>query len=47
MEFHEKVRAGYLELARAEAARFRIIDASRSVAETTQEIRSIIDRELE
>jgi dTMP kinase len=47
MEFHEKVRAGYLELARAEPERFRIIDASRSVAETTQEIKSIIDRELE
>jgi dTMP kinase len=47
MEFHEKVRAGYLELARAEPERFRIIDASRSVAETTQEIKSIVDRELE
>jgi len=47
MEFHEKVRAGYVELARAEPERFRIIDASRSVVEITQEIKSIIDRELE
>jgi dTMP kinase len=28
LEFHEKVRAGYLELARLEPARYRIIDAS-------------------
>jgi dTMP kinase len=47
MEFHERVRAGYLELARAETERFRIIDASRSVIEITEEIKSIIDRELE
>ena len=47
MEFHEKVRAGYVELARGEPERFRIIDASRSVVEITQEIKSIIDRELE
>ena len=45
-EFHENVRAGFLELARAEPKRFRIIDASRSVVEVTQEIKSIIDREL-
>jgi dTMP kinase len=46
MEFHEKVRAGFLELASAEPERFRIIDASRSVVEVTQEIKSIMDREL-
>ena len=46
LEFHEKVRAGFLELARAEPGRFRIIDASRSVAEIAQQIRAIIDREL-
>lgn len=28
LSFHEKVRAGYLELARLEPARFRVIDAS-------------------
>ena len=46
LEFHEKVRQGFLELARAEPARFRIIDASRSVAEIAQQIREIIDREV-
>jgi thymidylate kinase len=40
------VRAGFLALARAEPERFRIIDASRSVVEVTQEIKSIVDREL-
>jgi len=46
LEFHEKVRAGFLELARAEPERFRIIDASRPMVEVTREIKSIIDREL-
>ncbi|MDH3444756.1 MAG: dTMP kinase [Deltaproteobacteria bacterium] len=45
-EFHEKVRAGFLALARAEPERFRIIDASRSVVEVTQEIKATVDREL-
>jgi dTMP kinase len=30
-EFHEKVRAGYLELARSEPGRIRIIDGSLSI----------------
>jgi dTMP kinase len=46
VEFHERVRAGFLALARAEPKRFRIIDASRSVAEVSQDVKSLIDREL-
>jgi dTMP kinase len=46
IEFHEKVRQGFLALALAEPDRFRIIDASRSVVEVTEEIKRIIDREL-
>ena len=46
VEFHERVRVGFLALARAEPERFRIIDASRSVVEVTQEIKSIVDREF-
>jgi len=38
LSFHEKVRAGYLALARKEPERFRIIDASRDVDEVQQEI---------
>ena len=45
-EFHEKVRAGFLELAAAEPQRFRVIDASGSAQEVTLEITKIIDREL-
>ena len=46
IEFHERVRAGFLELSRAEAHRFRIIDAARSAEEVGQEIKNIIDGEL-
>jgi dTMP kinase len=46
LEFHERVRTGFLELARAEPQRFRIIDASRSTGDVAQQIKSIVDREL-
>lgn len=46
LEFHEKVRQGFLELARAEPERFRVIDASRPVTQVTEQICAIIDREL-
>jgi len=46
IDFHEKVRNGFLELARAEPERFRIVDATRSVTEVTAQIREMIDREL-
>jgi dTMP kinase len=46
IEFHEKVRYGFLELAKAEPQRFRVIDAARSAADVGQEIMDIIDREL-
>ena len=46
IEFHERVRAGFLELARAEPNRFRIVDAARSAKEVGQEIKNIIDGEL-
>jgi dTMP kinase len=46
IEFHERVRAGFLELARAEPRRFRIIDAAQPLAEVTQRVEAIMDREL-
>jgi len=46
VEFHEKVRAGFLAMARAEPERFRIIDASRSVEQVSFEIQNVIDREM-
>jgi dTMP kinase len=46
IEFHERVRAGFLELARVEPARFRVVDASRGEKDVAQDIRSIIDSEV-
>lgn len=38
LSFHEKVRSGYLTLARKEPERFRIIDASRDLDDVQKEI---------
>lgn len=46
LAFHEKVRAGFLDLARQEPARFRVIDAARPVAEVTADIIRIVDEAL-
>lgn len=46
IEFHEKVREGFLEIARAEPQRFRIIDAARSIEEVSLAIKKIIDQEM-
>ena len=40
--FHEKVRSGYLELARLEPERFRIIDASRDEQQVEEEIQKML-----
>lgn len=44
LEFHERVRQGFLALARLEPARIRVIDASVSVEEVTKQIRSVIEQ---
>jgi len=44
--FHEKVRAGFLALARQEPERFRVIDAARPAAEVSTAIRKILDEAL-
>ena len=41
-EFHRRVRAGFLSLARAEPSRYLIIDATRPVEEITQEVKDHI-----
>jgi dTMP kinase len=46
IDFHKKVRSGFLDLAWSEPGRFRIIDASHSETHVAAEIRKIIDREL-
>lgn len=44
--FHEQVRAGYLELAKAEPRRIKIVDASGSVEAVQAEIRQLVDEVL-
>ena len=46
VEFHEKIRAGFLDMARAEPARFRIIDGAQSVEAVWRDIQSIVEREF-
>jgi dTMP kinase len=45
IEFHEKIRAGFLAMARAEPARFRVIDAAQTVDEVAREIQKIANQE--
>lgn len=42
--FHGKVRAGYLELARAEPERFAVIDASRALADVQADVERAMRR---
>ena len=44
--FHERVRQGYLTVARAEPDRVRLVDASRSLEAIQAEIRKIVGKEL-
>jgi dTMP kinase len=46
IEFHEKVREGFLEMARAEPQRLRILDATRPIEEVTLAIKKIVDQEM-
>lgn len=45
--FFERVRLGYLELAAADPARFRVVDASRSLAEVQEQLDPVIIEILE
>jgi len=46
LDFHERVRRGFLELARGEPKRIHVLDASQPVEEIQQEIRRIVDAKL-
>ena len=46
LEFHERVRKGFLELAQAEPGRFVILDASPPILEIHEEIKKIVDQKL-
>ena len=41
--FHRRVRSGYLEMARQEPDRFRVIDGDRSIEEIQREVRSHLE----
>jgi len=43
LAFHQRVRAGYLELARKEAERWVVIDAARSMEEVQRDVRATAD----
>ena len=45
-EFHQRVRAGYLELVRQEPERWAVIDGNRSVEEVQAEIRARVEARL-
>jgi len=47
LEFHQRVRAGYLELVAREPERWEIIDADRSVDKVQAEIRGLICSKLD
>jgi dTMP kinase len=42
LDFHNKVREGYLNIARSESRRFRLIDAARDIETIQEEVRSRI-----
>jgi len=46
LAFHEKIRSGYLALARKEKGRFRIIDAGLSESRVRQEIIDVLSEEV-
>jgi dTMP kinase len=43
LRFHERVREGYLAIARREARRVKVVQANRPVAEVQAEIRKLVD----
>ena len=47
INFHEKVRAGYLELAGREPKRYKIIDASRPIDEVQADMREVLSEYLD
>ncbi|HVN56545.1 MAG TPA: dTMP kinase [Anaerolineaceae bacterium] len=47
LEFHERVRAGYLRLAAEEPERWVIVDAARPSGQIQRDLRAIVSRRLE
>jgi dTMP kinase len=47
LEFHQRVRTGYLELVRQEPQRWVMLDADRTVEEVQAEIRTLVQAKLD
>jgi len=47
LAFHRRVRAGYLELARAEPERWAIVDANRPIDDVQHDVRDLVGAHLE
>lgn len=47
LAFHRRVRAGYLELARADPERWTVIEADRSVEQIQAQVRAVVRERLE
>lgn len=47
LAFHQRVRQGYLELARAEPERWLVLDATRDVETLQREVRKVVEQRLE
>ena len=46
LEFHERIRRGFLDLARSEPDRFVILDSSAPKEEIHEQIKKIVDKKL-
>ena len=46
VEFHQRVRAGYLEMVKAEPKRWRVVDAGQTWDEVQKELRKVIEEKL-
>ena len=46
VEFHRRVRAGYLEMVRQEPSRWRVVDAGRAWKSVQEELRRVISSRL-
>jgi dTMP kinase len=46
VEFHERVREGFLDLARAEPGRIHVLDASGPIQDVHEQIKNIVERKL-
>lgn len=46
LEFHKKVREGYLKIAQEEPLRVKVVNANNSIEEVFEETRAILDEFL-